>query len=160
MNVSGKTTDTDLHGRVSAVEADVRGIRTDIHEIKGSISDLGRSLGKVGKTDWSVILTVLGSMASLGAFLWFASIAPQAEKIADQKEEIKHVGDVNFQNLSRLQDYKERFIRSEYAQAEMQKQLDEIEHLGSPAIRERLAIMQYRIDHLNEEEKAGARVMP
>ena len=142
---------SNLHERVSALEAGLTGIRHDVHDLKYSVEKLTDSLGKSGKTDWPVVWSGAAVVLMLVFSLWASAIEPLKDKVAEHKAELNHFGEVNYQSMQRLQDDKERFIRVENDQNAMEREMDGWRRNDMPSIRERLAVMQWRLDHPSNE---------
>ena len=137
----------DQGQRIVALETSVKGLHSEMGEIKSTLGELVSVVGKGQQTNWSNVFAGATVLLAVVAGLWGACINPLNRDIERQGHSADTLASAVIAQDLKIQAIKDEVVALKSFQDFTREALQEMKVSGSPGADKRLTILEYRLDH-------------
>lgn len=132
----------DNNERIGRLETAVEGIQSEFGEIRQTLSDIQRTLGKSKETNWSVVFAGLAIVGSL----YGTAIRPLENRIDEEHTHAKDISDALLKQSEKFSGIESSIVQLQSASADSAQHIKEIYERGSPITDKRLSLLEWRLE--------------
>jgi hypothetical protein len=140
--------DNENHSeRIASLESSMRGIHSDVSDIKITLSAIQTTLGDAKKTDWTMIFTGIGVLIVVIGGLWASGIEPLNKDISRSELDSKDKAEAILKQNDKTDDLRDRIINLETIEKVNNAAIMDMQQHGSSSADKRLTLLEFLAEH-------------